>query len=110
MIRALFNLLLLLTANGLWAQDTLRVQVHGLVVNANTEQPVLEALVEWYDADGKRQAVNQTNSEGAYAFFVATTGDLELRVAENGYVDFSQRLHVDAGESARELMIRLVPK
>lgn len=92
------------------AQDTLRVQVHGAVVNAVTEQPVLEVLVEWYDADGQRQAVNQTNSEGSYAFFVLTTGDLELRVAENGYEAYSERLHIMPGESAREFTIRLVPK
>lgn len=110
MMRSHLPILFTLAANALWGQDTLRVQVHGLVVNAATDRPVLEALVEWYDADGKRQAVNQTNSEGAYAFFIATTGDLELRVVENGFVDFSERLHVDAGESAREFTIRLVPK
>ncbi|MBX2972361.1 MAG: carboxypeptidase regulatory-like domain-containing protein [Flavobacteriales bacterium] len=92
------------------AQDTLRVQVHGAVVNAVTEQPVLEALVEWYDADGQRQAVNQTNSEGSYAFFVLTTGELELRVVENGYEAYSERLRITPGESAREFTIRLVPK
>lgn len=92
------------------AQDTLRVQVHGAVVNAVTEKPVFEALVEWYDENGLRQAVNQTNSEGSYAFFIATTGDLELRVVENGYEAYAEKLRIIPGESAREFTIRLVPK
>lgn len=92
------------------AQDTLKAQVHGAVLDAATHAPVLEALVEWYDADGQRQAVNQTNSEGHYAFFVRTTGVLILRVEENGYVAFSEQLHIEPGESAKEFTIRLVPK
>lgn len=98
------------TAQTTVAQDTLKVQVHGAVVNATTEQPVLEALVEWYDEHGHRQAVNQTNSEGSYALFVVTTGALELRVAENGYEAYSEKLLITPGESAREFTIRLVPK
>lgn len=92
------------------AQDTLRVQVHGAVVNAQTEKPVFEALVEWYDEHGQRQAVNQANSEGSYAFFITTTGELELRVTENGYEAYAEKLHITPGESAREFTIRLVPK
>lgn len=110
MMRRLLPFLLLVPVGAVHAQDTLRVQVHGAVVHAETEQPVLEALVEWYDADGHRQAVNQTNSEGSYAFFVVTTGELELRVAENGYEPYSGRLRITPGESAREFTIRLVPK
>ncbi len=97
-------------APALSAQDTLRVQIHGSVVNAETDVPVLEALVEWYDANGKRQAITQTNSEGAYAFFVRTTGALELRVAENGFLEYREVLSVEPGESAHEHVIRLVPK
>lgn len=110
MIRALFLLLVCVFVDVAVAQDTLRVQVHGAVLNATTDQPVLETLVEWYDADGHRQAVNQTNSEGRYAFFILTTGELELRVAENGYEPYGEKLRITPGESAREFMIRLVPK
>jgi len=92
------------------AQDTLHVQVHGVVVDAGSGLPVLETLVEWYDAEGERQAVNQTNNEGKYAFFVRTTGEVELRVSENGYEPFVHLMSVEPGESAREFTIRLVPK
>lgn len=92
------------------AQDTLKVQVHGAVLDAATDAPILEALVEWYDQSGHRQAVNQTNSAGNYAFFVHTTGLVELRVAENGYVPFSQQLIVEPGENAKEFTIRLEPR
>ncbi|TXI82232.1 MAG: hypothetical protein E6Q44_02570 [Flavobacteriales bacterium] len=110
MIRSLPFLFLLVPLSALRAQDTLRVQVYGAVVHAVTDLPVLEALVEWYDADGHRQAVNQTNNEGRYAFFVRTTGELELRVSENGFEPYNERLSVTPGESAREFTIRLVPK
>ena len=102
--------LALLIGNALHSQDSLRVQIHGLVVSAETEAPVFEALVEWYDASGKRQAITQTNSEGAYALFVRTTGQVELRVQENGYVNYSDTVEVHPGESAHEHVIRLVPK
>ena len=92
------------------AQDSLRVQLHGLVVDATTDAPVYEALVEWYDAAGNRQAITQSNSEGNYALFVTTTGLLELRVEENGYAPYAERITIVPGESAREFTIRLVPK
>lgn len=110
MTRWIFLLFASMSFGAAVAQDTLTVQVHGSVLNAQTDAPILEALVEWYDADGVRQAVNQTNSEGHYAFFVTTTGELELRVAENGYAAFSERISVASGESAKEFTIRLVPK
>jgi hypothetical protein len=94
-----------------FSQDTLRVQVHGAVVDAGTEMPVYEAMVEWYDEQGQRQALTQTNSEGAYALFVRTTGVVELRVTENGYLPYRMVLPtIGPGESAREFTIRLVPK
>lgn len=92
------------------AQDTLRVQVHGAVVNALTEVPVYEALVEWYDATGNRQAITQSNSAGNYALFIHTTGFVELRVEENGYRPYSEQFTIVPGESARELLIALVPQ
>lgn len=92
------------------SEPDLKVQVHGAVLDAKTDAPVLEALVEWYDASGHRQAVNQTNDEGNFAFFVLTTGELELRVAENGYEAFSEKITIAPGESAKEFTIRLVPK
>lgn len=110
MMRTIFFLITAVAIVRTSAQDTLKVQVHGAVVNATTEAPILEALVEWYDAAGHRQAVNQTNSEGNFAFFVVTTGELELRVAENGYEAFSEKLSIHPGECAKEFMIRLVPK
>ena len=93
------------------AQDTLHVQVHGAMVNATTNAPIYEAMVEWYDEQGHRQAITQTNTEGHYALLVRTTGIVELRVAENGYLPFQETLPlIEAGESAREFTIRLVPK
>ncbi|MCB9163871.1 MAG: carboxypeptidase regulatory-like domain-containing protein [Flavobacteriales bacterium] len=92
------------------AQDTLHLQVHGVVVDAASGLPVLEALVEWYDAQGELQAVNQTNNAGKYAFFVRTTGEVELRVSENGYEPFVHLVTVEPGESAHEFTIQLVPK
>ncbi|MBL7941003.1 MAG: carboxypeptidase regulatory-like domain-containing protein [Flavobacteriales bacterium] len=110
MMRMFITMIVPLVAVGASAQDTLNVQVHGAVLDDRTEAPVLEALVEWYDGDGHRQAVNPTNSEGNFAFFVRTTGELELRVAENGYEAYSTKITVEPGESAKEFMIRLVPK
>lgn len=110
MMRTLFLLVLCTFAVAASAQDTLKVQVHGAVLDATTDAPVLEALVEWYDTNGHRQAVNQTNNEGNFAFFVVTTGELELRVAENGYQAFSEKMTIAPGESAKEFTIRLVPK
>jgi hypothetical protein len=101
---------LLVSVSALRAQDTLRVQIHGSVLDARTETPILEALVEWYDANGKRQAITQTNSEGSYAFLVRTTGSLELRLSENGYLEYREVLTLEPGECAREHVIRLVPK
>ena len=93
------------------AQDTLHVQLHGMVVNATTGEPVYEALVEWYDDSGHRQAITQSNSEGHYAMFIATTGAIELRVQENGYAPFVESdIVFESGESAREHDLHLVPK
>ncbi|MCC6540714.1 MAG: carboxypeptidase regulatory-like domain-containing protein [Flavobacteriales bacterium] len=110
MIRALFTTTIGLATLGAAGQDTLQVQVHGTVVDATTGIPLLETLVEWYDGDGHRQAVNRTNNEGNYAFIIRTTGALELRVAENGYRTFVQRMTVAPGETAHEFTIRLIPK
>jgi len=109
---ALYLLLpLLIACSSLSAQDTLRVQVHGVVVNAESNAPVFEALVEWYDGQGRRQAITQSNSEGNYALFVRTTGFVELRIAEDGYLPYKEELPlIEPGESAREFTIRLVPK
>lgn len=94
----------------LMAQDTLHVQLHGTVLNTATGKPVYEALVEWYDARGHRQAITQSNSEGHYAMFIATTGAIELRVAEVGYAPFLESgIVFDPGESAREHDLHLVP-
>lgn len=93
------------------AQDTLRVQLHGIVVNATTGKPVLEALVEHYDASGQRQAITQSNSEGHYALFVSANWPIELRVDENGYAPYREKdIIFEPGESAREHDLRLVPK
>jgi len=93
------------------AQDTLHVQLHGTVLNATTGAPVLETLVEWYDASGHRQAITQSNSDGHYAMFISTTGPIELRVVENGYAPYREKdILFEPGESAREHDLRLVPK
>ena len=93
------------------AQDTLRVQLHGTVVNATTGKPVLEALVEWYDAAGHRRSITQSNSEGHYAMFISATGPIELRVDENGYAPYREKdIIFEPGESAREHDLHLVPK
>jgi len=93
------------------AQDTLQVQLHGTILNATTGKPVYEALVEWYDASGHRQAITQSNSEGHYAMFISTTGPIELRVDENGYAPYRESdIAFEPGESAREHDLRLVPE
>lgn len=98
-----------LTVGG--AQDTLHVQLHGAVVDMDTQAPVPDARVEWYDAEGRKQANTRTNSEGNYAFFVHTTGFVELRVEGKGHQPYRQRLpDIEPGECAREFTVRLVPK
>lgn len=93
------------------AQDGMRVQLHGAVVNAVTHAPLYEVLVEWYDVDGGRQAITQTNSEGRYALFVAGEEQVELRVKENGYKDFVFKVPpFEEGEQVRECDLRLEPK
>lgn len=95
----------------LQVQDSIRVQLYGSVMDEVTQQPVFETLVEWYNAAGKRQAVTQTNNEGRYALFVWAGEPIELRVTENGYEDFTETLPAfKAGESAREYVVRLIPK
>lgn len=111
MIRRTLLPFLLLTALPTMAQDTVRVQLHGAVLDAVTHKPILEALVEWYDAGGKRQAITQTNSEGNYALFVLAGQPIELRVKENGYEPLVEQVPpFKPGESAREHELRLVPK
>lgn len=95
----------------LQAKDSIRVQLHGTVIDEITQEPLYETLVEWYDSAGKRQAVTQTNNEGRYALFVWAGEDVELRIVENGYQDYAEVLPgFKAGESAREHVIRMVPK
>ena len=104
----LVSVLLLNTA---FAQDSLRVQIHGSVMDSSSREPVYEALVEWYDADGKRQALTQSNSEGNYALFILAGQPAELRVTENGYEPFVIKVPpFKSGESARQVDLLLVPK
>lgn len=105
------GLLLLAFAGATRAQDSLRVQLHGMVLDAVSQQPVYEVLVEWYDGEGKRQGITQTNSEGRYAMFLYPTPGNELRVKENGYEDFVLPLSpFKEGEAAREQDLWLEPK
>lgn len=93
------------------AQDSVRVQIHGSVVDSVSRKPVYEALVEWYDADGKRQAITQSNSEGNYALFILAGQPAELRVTEQGYRPFVIKVPpFEPGESARQVDLLLVPK
>lgn len=92
-------------------QDSIRVQLYGTVIDEVSQQPVFETLVEWYNAAGKRQAVTQTNDEGRYALFVWAGEPIEIRITENGYEEFIETLPAfKPGESAREFVLRLVPK
>lgn len=109
--RSVLPILLLAASFPVVAQDSVRVQLHGAVLDAVTHKPVFEALVEWYDADGKRQAITQTNSEGNYALFILAGSPIELRVKENGYEELIEQVPpFKPGESAREHDLRLVPK
>ena len=91
------------------AQDSVRVQLHGVVLDSLSGAPVYEALVEWYDANGKRQAITQTNSEGHYALFLYAGQPIELRITENGYRPFMEMVPpFEPGESAREVDLHLV--
>ncbi|MCB0765008.1 MAG: hypothetical protein KDB84_09895, partial [Flavobacteriales bacterium] len=70
-----------------------------------------EVLVECYDVNGERKALSQTNSDGNFAFFLNARSTVELRVKENGYEDLVQQVPpFGPGESAREHVLRLVPK
>jgi hypothetical protein len=107
----LTTLLPLALGGAAYAQDSLRVQLHGMVLDGVSQQPVYDVLVEWYDGNGKRQGITQTNSEGRYALFVNPTPGMELRVQENGYKDFVYEVPpFKEGEAARELDIWLEPK
>lgn len=103
-------LLVVLCAPATYAQDTLNVQVHGTVVNSISGAPITDALVEWSDQRGHRQAVTQSNSGGQYALFVRTTGLLFLRVELDGFETLKDTLtDFHQGESAREHDLYLVP-
>lgn len=93
------------------AQDVPRAQLYGAVIDSVSGMPVYEALVEWYDPAGKRQAIVQTNSEGRFALFIPREEDVELRVTENGYLPLRLDLPAfEPGESAREVDLQLIPK
>ena len=90
------------------AQDTLRVQIHGMVLDSVSRTPL--AGVEWFDDDGQQQAVTISNADGRYAMFVRTAGNVDLRIAENGYRPFRTSIKdLRRGESARELDLVLRP-
>jgi len=92
------------------AQDTLNLQLHGMVVDAVSGAPVVDALVEWNDDHDRRQAVTQANSDGHYALFIRTTGTLILRVEQEGYSILKDTLRdFGPGESAREYDLLLLP-
>lgn len=111
MRRTIPTLVLLALGATAYAQDSLRVQLHGMVLDAVSQQPVLEVLVEWYDADGKRQGLTQTNTEGRYALFIHGARGAELRVQENGYKDLVFAVSpFKEGEAAREQDLWLEPK
>ena len=100
-----------LALSAVHAQDSLRVQIHGAVMDSSSRKPLFEALVEWYDANGKRQAITQSNSEGNYALFILAGQPAELRVTENGYRPFVIKVPpFKSGESARQVDLLLVPK
>lgn len=93
------------------AQEVPRAQLYGAVIDSLSGMPVYEALVEWYDPAGKRQAIVQTNSEGRFALFVPRDQGIELRVTENGYRPLVIEFPLfEPGESAREVDLKLVPK
>lgn len=107
----LFISALLLFAVNLSAQDTVRVQLHGTVLDAASAEPLPEVEVEWATAKGELQAVTFSNSDGRYALFVTTPGEVVLKVEENGYAPL--RMVIDdlgPGESARELDLLLIRK
>lgn len=109
--RALAIPLFALSLNVVLAQDSLWVQIHGAVIDSVSRKPVYEALVEWYDANGKRQAITQSNSEGNYALFILAGQPAELRVTENGYRPFMMKVPpFRSGEIARQVDLLLVPK
>lgn len=112
MITRLFLLALIMgSAKYCTAQDSVRVQLHGTVFDQISGVPVFEALVEWHDANGKRQAITRTNSEGHYALFLYAGQPIELRIKENGYLSFVEMIPpFEPGESAREVDLYLVPK
>jgi len=99
-----------LLASNTSAQDTLKLQLHGMVVDAVSGAPVVDALVEWSDGNDRRQAVTQANSDGHYALFIRTTGLLFLRVQQEGYAPLKDTLRdFMPGESAREYDLLLMP-
>lgn len=109
--RTLTLAVFVLSLNAAFTQDSPRVQIHGAVLDSLTGKPVYEALVEWYDADGRRQAITQSNSEGSYALFILAGRSAELRVAEQGYRPFVIKVPAfEQGEIARQLDLLLVPK
>lgn len=108
--RLIFSIPLALFALGAGAQDTLKLQLHGMVVDAVSGAPVVDALVQWSDAKGHKQAVTQANSDGHYALFIFTTGTLILSVEQDGFRTLSDTLRDFApGESAREYDLQLIP-
>lgn len=108
--RLFFSIPLALFALGAGAQDTLKLQLHGMVVDALSGTPVVDALVEWSDGNDHRQAVTQANSDGHYALFIRTTGKLFLRVQQEGYATLKDTLgDFVPGESAREYNLMLIP-
>ena len=109
--RLLFTSALLLLAWGLSAQDTMRVQLHGTVLDAASAEPLPEVEVGWAASNGELQAVTFSNADGRYALFVKIPGEVVLNVDENGYAPLRMVIQdLQAGESARELDLLLLPK
>ena len=92
------------------AQSGQRFHVHGTVSDASTGKPLIAAVVEWVDHEGKLQAITQTNSAGDFGLFVPADAQVILRVKENGYrllVDTLPAL--DAADTATRFDLRVLP-
>ena len=84
-----------------------RVQLHGRTLDSETGEPVFCTL-EAYDPQGNRVATGEVDAEGNFAFFVPSSKELEIKIAENGYRGTSVMLQpLRAGRKAAMIDIPL---
>jgi len=111
MLRATIFFLMMTSFIGVQAQQvdpTLLVQVHGVVVDAISEN-ILQATIYVLAPDTENElAITDTNTEGHYGLVLQRGATYDINVKLEGYQIFEQRLDLSATDIKEvELNIRM---